>query len=638
MKLVFVGASAGNRFMDEVLLAVAHEVGALGVEASFVQDDFEADADAVHVLIPHEFFACVPPERHPSGGAMRRTIAFCVEQPGTPWFELSTLHAGRAGAVVDIQRSGYEELRRRGVRAERFRLGYTEYWDRWGGGHADRPVDVVYLGSANERRARILAGYGRTLWRRRAQLLIPPEAPKREPAPDFLAGEEKWRLLTEAKTLLNVHRQEVPYFEWVRVLEAVANGCVVVSEHSIDVAPLVPGEHFVSGRAESLALLAETLLDDPDRLSALREAAYALIREELPMRPAAERLVAIAQALHARRVGRRAGPRHPAARTGGLARRALGVASSASIGAIRHPTVAWALETQAENHRRLATLSAATKRVVLQQIEIRRTLARLERSLDGGLTEIDELATTPAWASSSPRVTVGIPLYNHAEEVRRALVSVAASRFTDLEVLVVDDASSDGSADVVRAFLDAHPDLPARLLRHGVNRGLGRARNAVFEHGRGELVFALDADNEIYPTAIERLVEALDRDPGATFAYSILEEVTAGVPSGLRSALPWDPKRLAVMNYIDAMSLLRRERILELGGYSEDVRLYGWEDYDLWCRLAEHGGRGVLVPEILCRYHRSPHSMLSVTDIDASELLSLLRERYPSVMGVAAVA
>jgi hypothetical protein len=64
--------------------------------------------------------------------------------------------------------------------------------------------------------------------------------------------------------------------------------------------------------------------------------------------------------------------------------------------------------------------------------------------------------------------------------------------------------------------------------------------------------------------------------------------------------------------------------------------MYGWEDYDLWCRIAADGGHGVLVPEILCRYHRSPHSMLSITDIDASEMLSLIRERYPNVMAGAA--
>jgi GT2 family glycosyltransferase len=142
----------------------------------------------------------------------------------------------------------------------------------------------------------------------------------------------------------------------------------------------------------------------------------------------------------------------------------------------------------------------------------------------------------------------------------------------------------------------------------------------------------LDADNEVYPTAIGRLVEALDDDRDAVFAYSILEEVTHGKPTGLRSGGPWNPAALRHGNYIDAMSLLRRRRVLELGGYTDDVRLYGWEDFDLWCRIADHGGRGAFVPQILCRYHQGEHSMLTVTNIDLRAMWGVLRKRYPDFM------
>jgi GT2 family glycosyltransferase len=94
---------------------------------------------------------------------------------------------------------------------------------------------------------------------------------------------------------------------------------------------------------------------------------------------------------------------------------------------------------------------------------------------------------------------------------------------------------------------------------------------------------------------------------------------------------PWEPERLRHCNYVDAMAMLRRSSVLELGGYSEDIRLYGWEDYDLWCRIAERGGYGVFVPEILCRYRQNEHSMLSVSELDATEAVSLMRERSPSV-------
>jgi hypothetical protein len=80
------------------------------------------------------------------------------------------------------------------------------------------------------------------------------------------------------------------------------------------------------------------------------------------------------------------------------------------------------------------------------------------------------------------------------------------------------------------------------------------------------------------------------------------------------------------------MALWRREALVALGGYTRDRRLHGWEDYDLWCRSAERGRSGAFVPEILARYRVSGHSMLSLTDISNRIAVSLLVERYPTLM------
>jgi glycosyltransferase involved in cell wall biosynthesis len=198
---------------------------------------------------------------------------------------------------------------------------------------------------------------------------------------------------------------------------------------------------------------------------------------------------------------------------------------------------------------------------------------------------------------------------------------------------VVDDGSSDGSREAVRAWSAAHPGMPLLLIGHPYNRGLSAARNSALDFARGELAFVLDADNSLYPRGLERLVEALDSEPGAVFAYGMLEEVRGGRPTGLRSYLPWRPARLRAGNYIDAMALWRTRTLRELGGYTGDLRLYGWEDYDLWCHAAERGLRGVLVPEVIARYRLTSHSMLALTNISWRAAVSLLVERYPRVMG-----
>jgi hypothetical protein len=131
---------------------------------------------------------------------------------------------------------------------------------------------------------------------------------------------------------------------------------------------------------------------------------------------------------------------------------------------------------------------------------------------------------------------------------------------------------------------------------------------------------------------IGRLVEALDADEGSDFAYAMLGMFEGERPVGLRSSVPWQPQRLRTGNPIDAMALLRAATVRELGGYCTDRRLHGWEDYDLWCRLAEHGRRGTFVAQVLARYRSSQHSMLTVTDLSWRVAVSLLIERYPSVM------
>jgi hypothetical protein len=624
--LCFVGASRGNVFMNELLAAVAHEVAAAGAPTEVVLDAPPPGGSRVYVFVPHEYYATVGKESHPTPEQLARTIAFCTEQPGTPWFEVSESHARFAGAIVDISPAAVRELRRRGLRADHFRLGYTDFWDVWRRDESrERPIDVLHLGAVNDRRLGALAGYAGTLWPRETRLHVPPESAKTSERPDFLVGAAKWECLASAKTLLNLHRQPSPYFEWVRVLEAVSNGCVVVSEHSDDCAPLVPGEHFVSGSLESLALLADGLLAEEERLAAMRLAAYDLVRAELPMRPAAECLLGIAENL-ARSPGgrRRRAPRRE--------RRLRHAAGEVARRATRDPRIDSIVHHQEALRKWSMRSDAGLKRVVLGQIELARRLAAQEVALRGDDPhEVRDVARSRSYPTVQPRVSVLVPLYNHAREVRAALASVAASEYADVEVVVLDDASTDRGGESVLAFLEEKPFLPARLLAHAVNRGLGRTRNDLVEAARGEYVFMLDADNEVYPSALGRLVDALDGDPGALFAYPMLEVHADGEPETLRSFLPWEPELLHLGNYIDAMALLRRDQLLALGGYAEDLRLYGWEDYELWCRCAERGLRGVLVPQVLTRYRRAEHSMLAITDLDSTDAESVLRARYPAL-------
>jgi hypothetical protein len=112
----------------------------------------------------------------------------------------------------------------------------------------------------------------------------------------------------------------------------------------------------------------------------------------------------------------------------------------------------------------------------------------------------------------------------------------------------------------------------------------------------------------------------------------MLEMFSGSGAVGLRSALPWEPWRLRRANFVDAMARWRLAALRDLGGFTTDRRLHGWEDYDLWCRAAERERRGVHVQEIVARYRVSRHSMLALTDISSTAAVSLLAERYPRLM------
>jgi len=103
--------------------------------------------------------------------------------------------------------------------------------------------------------------------------------------------------------------------------------------------------------------------------------------------------------------------------------------------------------------------------------------------------------------SRSPYFSIVIPVYNRAEFVGRTLKSCLSQSFDDFEVIVVDDASTDDSVQVARAFND--PRL--RLICHATNRGVGPARNTGADNALGEWIVPLDSDDELLPDALKRM-------------------------------------------------------------------------------------------------------------------------------------
>jgi glycosyltransferase involved in cell wall biosynthesis len=233
--------------------------------------------------------------------------------------------------------------------------------------------------------------------------------------------------------------------------------------------------------------------------------------------------------------------------------------------------------------------------------------------------------------AGSAEVAVIIPLYNYADSIDACLHSVIGQTLPLLSVVVVDDCSNDDGADRATALLEQFADrfVTARVVRHLRNQGVSMSRNTGIALSDEPFLFMLDADNRLRPPALARLLEAIQAS-GAAFTYSQLRMF--GDADGLGLADIWDPTKLRKGNYIDAMALFRREALQAAGGYAVLADDHGWEDYDLWCRFATLGLRGVFLPEVLCDYHVHAGSRTTIQTKEHHEAQTAeMALRYPAL-------
>jgi Glycosyl transferase family 2 len=637
-ELAFVMAPGQNWFFFELVDSLRYEVEQLGVHTALCTSGFPPrERGRICVLLPpHEYFVLEGGRRAIDEADLKRCLFISAEQPGTVHFEDNVRLSHLSGALFDINAGAVREYRLRGIQAEHLQLGYCARLDRFND-IDDRPVDALFMGCFTPRRGRILAASAPQLAGLRTRLIISDNSrPNSGGGANFLTGEDKFALLARSSTLLNIHQSEEPYFEWTRVVDAIHSGCVVVSEQSTDVGPLVAGQHFLSSRPESLGLMLEAVLGDSELRRRVRSNAYEFLRTQVPLATSAQRLVEAACELDRHSPVRGRGTTGPGrGETTSMIESTIGLGAFGGLnGEETEPTyivpgTPYGTDPETTGIRRVL------KEVRLDLMDLRRVATRAV------LTTVEKRPIPPVRVTFAapahsqrqrPRTTIVTALYNHGEEIVEALDSLLRSDDTDFEVLVVDDGSTDGSGAVVHKWGADHPEIALLLLSHPINRGLPAARNTALDFARGEYCFVLDADNAVYPNCLNDLRVALDGDPSASFAYGVLSSHKNGQAFGLVSYFPWEPMRLRRGNYIDAMALFRTNELRVMNGYSTDRRLYGWEDYDLFCRFAETARRGVFVDRIVASYRVSDTSMLSLSNVSMTSAFVALKEHCPKLM------
>src|SRR5688500_468702 len=221
----------------------------------------------------------------------------------------------------------------------------------------------------------------------------------------------------------------------------------------------------------------------------------------------------------------------------------------------------------------------------------------------------------PGRVTPGPLVSVIIAAYNAERYIRTTCLSVLKQTYTAIEIIVIDDGSTDRTPEIVQALADGDPRI--RLIRQ-VNLGTAAARNRAVAEARGEFIAPLDADDLWHPTKLERQVRRLQAcgpDAGMVYCWwawidandAVLDRSPRWVVEGHVSA------KLVEVNFAGStgVPLYRRACIDALGGYSvtfKEQGCPGCEDWDLALRVAEQFAVCV-VPAVLAGYRRRPNSM-----------------------------
>jgi sarcosine oxidase gamma subunit len=593
--------------MREIAEHLVEALVLMGRSGELVIDDLPGSGDDPMdnlVVAPHEFFVLSPASEPDRLRAAAASVCINTEQPGTPFFDLAMKYAACGPVVLDINRFSLDAVHRCGLAAVHLPLGCTPSMDVWGGEQRDRRTDLAFMSGRTPRREQFIAGAGGMLWEWRTDLrFFSWHRPIVGDAPSFAAGATKLAELADTRILLNVHRGDEPYFEWARVVEAIANGCVVASESSVGIEPLVPGEHFLMAPLEHLAEQAIALAFDEPRRLAMAEAAYKLTSTELSQSESLQGALTEA-AVVAKRNSRSVGTRR--------SRRPK--PSGPPPGHMLDKTV--------------SDLKAA----YLAPVELSRSIEATISLVEHGDPDHLEVISTSTWPSFAAEVSVVIPVFNDGRRLAEAVRSVIAASGDAgprTEVIIVDDHSTDDSREVAERLLDELDWFPVELVSRASSGGLPDACATGFNMARAANVFVLDATGVVYPTGLRRLRDHLVAAPADVIAvYGIIERFDTTGSLGLTSHLPWDPDLLVHEAFINGMAMFRRDAWLELG-HVADARLFGWHDHDMWLSIAERGQRAELVRSIVGRRREPSEWMRKIGDVDRASTFVLLRERHP---------
>lgn len=196
-----------------------------------------------------------------------------------------------------------------------------------------------------------------------------------------------------------------------------------------------------------------------------------------------------------------------------------------------------------------------------------------------------------------PKVSVIIPCYNQGTFIDEAVDSVLAQTFSDFEIIIVNDGSTDAATN---ALLKNY-SRPKTTVVTTLNQGVCAARNTAIQMSGGGYILPLDADDKIEPSYLEKAVAVLDNDPKTGVVYCRAD--LFGAQRGEWDLKPFSLKQMMNGNCVFVSALFRRTDWDAVGGYNVNM-VHSLEDWDFWLSFVERNIGFYQIPETLFHYRK----------------------------------
>lgn len=213
-------------------------------------------------------------------------------------------------------------------------------------------------------------------------------------------------------------------------------------------------------------------------------------------------------------------------------------------------------------------------------------------------------------SKSNPKISVIITCFNDGVYLEEAIASVQNSTFTDWEIIIVDDCSTDPATKIL---IDKLANESFSVVKCSKNGGVGNARNLGIEKARGTYILTLDADDRILKNYLEKAYSVLEKNKNADVVYCNVKRF--GDTDTIRIAPDFSFPTLLAGNYISSCSMFRKSSWQKCKGY--DTKMPNYEDWELWISIAEQGKQFIHINEVLFEYRARAGSKVSKTKAPA---------------------